>query len=138
MIEIPWWEKRVAPHFPYPQCPHTWVCHMESSLHLSIYVAAATYSNFITFLLNFQQICDLPLGPYTPLFHRMNKFSGHIQTLLKAQNLKKISKTNNKQADSVCVIKKKTQKIRVSTLSENNFCKVSLTHYWRVNLIQAV
>lgn len=122
----------MAPHFPYPQCPHTWVCHMESSLHLSIYVAAATYSNFITFLLNFQQICDLPLGPYTPLFHRMSKFSGHIQTLLKAQNLNNTTRKYQKQIirkQIVYVSLKKKQKTKVSTLSENNFCKVSLTHY---------
>ena len=88
--------KEGGPHFPYPQYPHTWVCHMESTLHLSIYFAA-TYSNFITFLLNFQEICDLPLGPYTPLFHRMNKSSGHIQTLLKAQNLSHTQRKYQKQ-----------------------------------------
>ena len=88
--------KEGGPHFPYLQYPYTWVCHMESTLHLSIYFAA-TYSNFVTFLLNFQQICDLPLGPYTPLFHRMNKSSGHIQTLLKAQNLNHTQRKYQKQ-----------------------------------------
>ena len=105
--------KEGGPHFPYPQYPHTWVCHMESTLHLSIYFAAS-YSNFITFLLNSNKYVTYLWGHILHcstewisllvifrLFWKPKIWTTHQENIN--------NKIYNKQADSVCVIKKKKQ-----------------------------
>ena len=107
--------KEGGPHFPNPQYPHTWVCHMESTLHLSIYFAA-TYSNFITFHLNSNKYVTYLWGHILHcstewisllvifrLFWKPKIWTKHQENIN--------NKIYNKQADSVCVIKKKTDQV---------------------------
>ena len=108
--------KEGGPHFPYPQYPHTWVYQMESTLHLSIYFAA-TYSNFITFLLNSNKYVTYLWGHILHcstewisllvifrLFWKPKIWTTHQENIN--------NKIYNKQADSVCVIKKKNRSSR--------------------------